>query len=216
MSRKHPPFVNATGSIQRIFDKIQEAKTPTKFTVDFLAEVIGARGGSSRPFIPLLKRLGFLGGDGSPTARYRSFRNPDSAGSAMAAALREGYADLYQRNEYVHELDRDRLKNLVVESTGLEAESSTVRAIVGTFEALKSYADFEATNEGLGLEDELPLSADADSSSPSGGDSRETRTNPERHATKLGVTYQINVVMPSTDDPAVFAAIFRAMKEHLL
>ena len=60
----------------------------------------------------------------------------------MAAALRKGYSQLYERNEYAHDLDKKKLEGLVVEITGLEQGHATVRAIVGTFEALKGFADF--------------------------------------------------------------------------
>lgn len=208
---KHPPFMNAVGTISKVLDRIQEAKTPPKFTQDFLAEVLKCPGGSAKPVIPLLKRLGFLSADGSPSARYKRFRNPDSAGVAMKEAIIEGYADLYARNEFVHELDKERLKNLVLEATGLESESTTVRAIVGSFEALKSYADFDAEDETP--DDEHEGDDVDDAGEDEGG--KPNRDSGRKNFGSVGVTYQINLVMPDTDDPAVFAAIFKSMREHL-
>jgi hypothetical protein len=56
----HPPFMNATGLITKIFGRIAEAQKPERFTTDYLTTVIGYGSGSARPIIPLLKRLGFL------------------------------------------------------------------------------------------------------------------------------------------------------------
>ena len=33
---------------------------------------------------------------------------------------------------------------------------------------------------------------------------------------RLGLSYTINLVLPKTDDPAVFNAIFRSLRENLL
>ena len=65
----YPPFMNAYGNVSKILNKIKEAKTPDRFSQDFLATVLGFSGGGARPFIPLAKRLGLLASDGAPTER---------------------------------------------------------------------------------------------------------------------------------------------------
>jgi hypothetical protein len=62
-----PPFLNATGLVTKILDKIIEASQPERFTQDFLSTKLGFSGGSARPIIPLLKKLGFIASDGTPT-----------------------------------------------------------------------------------------------------------------------------------------------------
>jgi hypothetical protein len=83
-----PPFMNAYGLITKILEKITEAQQPDRFTQDYLTTKLGFSGGSARPVIPLLKRLGFLSSDGTPTQLYSKFRNPETRGIAMAQALR--------------------------------------------------------------------------------------------------------------------------------
>ena len=113
-----PPFINSTGLIGKIFEKIQQAKMPDRYTQDFQETVLGYGSGSARAFIPFLKRIGFLENDGRPTDLYRRFRNADSSGAAMAEAMRIGWVDLFKRNEFANDLSDDKLKNLVVEVTG--------------------------------------------------------------------------------------------------
>lgn len=91
----HPPFINSTGLIPKIFGKIAEAHKPDRFTTDFLTTVIGYGSGSARPVIPLLKRIGFLQADGIPTQLYSRFRNPTERAPAMLEALKAGYSDLF-------------------------------------------------------------------------------------------------------------------------
>src|SRR5215813_2016032 len=137
--------MNAYGLVPRVLNKIIEAQQPERFTQDFLSTKLGFSGGSARAFIPLLKRIGFISSDGVPTPLYAKFRNKDSRGAAMVQALRTGYAELFERNEYAQELPRDKLRNLLVEMTGAKAGDSMVPSIVGTFENLKQFADWDAS-----------------------------------------------------------------------
>jgi len=75
-----PPFMNAYGSVGKILEKIKQAKTPERFTYDFLNTTLGFKSSSARAFIPLAKRIGLLASDGSPTDLYKSFRNPAESG----------------------------------------------------------------------------------------------------------------------------------------
>ncbi len=199
----YPPYMNSYGVLSRIVEKVKNAKTPDRFTVDYLKSTLGFKSNSARAFIPLGKRLGLLNSDGTPTDLYKSFRNPSSSGAAMAEALRKGYGPFYERNENAHTLSKKDTEGLVVEITGLERKHQTTRAIVGTFEALKAFADFgkrrrdEEREEGEEREEEPDTSA-------------------EDAKLKLGLSYTINLVLPRTDDVAVFNAIFRSLRENLL
>lgn len=110
------PYMATPGTISKVLDKIIEAKTPERFTIDFLGTKLGFKGGSSRPIIPLLKRIGFLTEDGTPTEVYRRFRTESSRGAAMAEALRIGYREAFERNEYASDLDRKGFAELVNEA----------------------------------------------------------------------------------------------------
>lgn len=209
MAKNYPAFVNATGTITKILEKIKLAATPERFTQDYLATELGFSGGGARAFLPLAKKLGLLGSDGAPTELYRQFRNTNVAVSkaAIAKAIKNAYSDVYARNEYVHSLNRSDLEGLIVEMTGLEKGNQTVRAIVGTFEALKSFADFKTNT----------LSVEETEKSPKVEPHRDVK-NVESSGLdlKLGLSYTINLVLPKTDDVAVFNAIFSSLKENLL
>src|SRR5437879_2980182 len=78
------PYLVSPGTLATAFQKIKAAATPERFTQDFLANTLGMKGGTPRPIIPFLKRIGFLAGDGAPTERYKSFRNPAQSGLAVS------------------------------------------------------------------------------------------------------------------------------------
>jgi hypothetical protein len=211
-----PPFINSTGLIQKIFEKIQQAQEPERYTQDFQGTVLGYGSGSARPFIPFLKRLGFLESDGRPTNLYRKFRNADTAGWAMSEAMRHGYKSLYRRNEYAHELTDDKLKNLIVEVTGKAKAAGSVAAIAGSFKACKNFADF--TPVDIGEIDDLPLANEKSSDNAQTYTSQIEPRTVLRQAQQVGMSfgYTINLNLPDTDDPKVFNAIFSALKETLL
>src|SRR5262249_13308993 len=116
-------------------------------TTDYLAETLGLKGGSARPVIPFLKKLGMLGADGVPTDLYKRFRNPAVSGIAAAEALRIAYKPLFQINENVHKASDAELKGAVLQATGLDHDSRAVSAIVASFKQLKSRASFDAAPE---------------------------------------------------------------------
>lgn len=203
MADKAVPYMQAYGNITKTLEKVQTASTPDRFTQDFLATKLGLSGGAAKPVIPFMKRTGFLGPDGSPTDLYRRFRNSSSRGAAAAEAMRRGFAPLYEINEYAHEITDDKdLRGLIVQVTGSEDSSSVVRAILGSFKALREFADFEASDD-LNDEDDDRV----------GGKRNEGDATLPR-GIKLG--YTINLHLPATSDIAVFNAIFKSLREHLL
>ncbi len=208
------PYMNSTGLVSKILDKIKEAKTPERFSQDFLGTVLGYSSGSAKPFISLAKRIGLINSDGTPSPLYHRFRgSEDESKAAMAEAIRKGYAPLYKRNEYAHDLDKKKLEGLIREITGMEEGSSVLRAITGTFEALKKYADFDApagTGSGSGdTGDNVADDSVGGGNGTGGGDG-----GPDGLPMRFG--YTININLPDTNDIAVFNAIFKSMKEHLL
>ena len=82
------PYMLSTSLIPKILEKIQNARRPDRFTQDFLETKLGHGGGSARPFIPLLKRMGFLGSDGVPTSLYDQFRNTETQANAVAEGMK--------------------------------------------------------------------------------------------------------------------------------
>jgi hypothetical protein len=198
------PYINAYGNITKVLEKIKGAATPDRFSQDFLADTLGMTGGSARPVVPYLKRTGFLAPDGAPTDLYKSFRNSTESGGAAAKALRIGYAPLFQMAEAAHTLDDAKLKGLIVQATGLENNSRTVGAILGSFKALNAFAD---PTPSASAEVQSVVS-----DAQHGGERAAEVGLP--HGLSLG--YTLNLHLPATSDIAVFNAIFKSLREHLL
>ena len=205
------PYMLSVGLIPKILEKIQQARRPERFTQDFLETKLGHSGGSARAVIPLLKRIGFLGSDGAPTPMYDQFRNAETQGIAIAQGMRTAFGELFDRNEYVYDMDQNKLSSLVIEVTGGTREERKTRAIVSTFLALKELADFEGDGNLLELEQGKPVHPEAGSVSADAGAVADTGDSVD-----LRVSYTINLNLPETTDPNVFSAIFTALRDNLL
>lgn len=205
------PYVASSTSLKTALDKIQLAATPPRVTTDFVNTVLQIKGGTGGYITPYLKRIGFVASDGAPTEIYRRFRNPASAGQAMADAIRFGYQELFKANEYCYRLTDKELLALIVQITGVESDNRAAQMTVAALKVLKTYADFE------------PQEASKNSAEPQVGEAVTSInvTPPPQHTASngrvgLNLSYTININLPATADQAVFNAIFRSLKEHLL
>lgn len=201
------PYVQAHSNISKVLEKIKNASLPPRFTQDYLATKLGIKSSAAKPVIPFLKRIGFLGSDGVPTDLYKAFRNSVESGRAAAEGLRIGYREIFEINEYANDLSDAELKGIVVQITGLEPDARNTQAIVGSFKALKEFADFNA---------DPPAEKIVQVESIAQLESELAPTNSRRSSDTLSLSYTINLNLPATSDIAVFDAIFKSLKDHLL
>jgi hypothetical protein len=205
------PYITAPGNIERALSGIKAAATPERVTQDFVKTILKIPGGSGDQITSYLRKLGFANSDGTPSDIYKKFRNPATSGRAAAEALKVGYSALYKHNEFMHALNDDELKGLVIQVTGAGGDSSVADLIVKAITAVKKLAAFdvdgaeESREEQKQIASELPIPSN-------------TRPPLQNRPAKLGMnlSYTINLNLPATSDVAVFNAIFKSLKEHLL
>jgi hypothetical protein len=198
------PYVTATGNVEKALIGIKSAATPPKVTQDFVKTILKIRGGSGDQVTSLLRKVGFVNPDGTPSDIYARFRNGTSTGVAAADSLRFGYQPLFKRNEFWPALPDDQLRGLIIEETGQDADSNVVTLIVNTIKAFKKFANFDQKEVQAPNREVLPVPPPA-GAFPQGDQSIGLR---------LG--YTINLNLPATTDIAVFNAIFKSLKENLL
>jgi len=211
------PYVTAPGNVEKALAGVRTAATPPTVSQDFVKTILGISGGSGNQITAYLKKVGFASTDGTPTELYRRFRNPATEGSAAAEALRIGYAPLYVRNEYMHKLSDEQLRGLIVEETGAGTDANTVSMTLSCIKGLKKFARWDVPVEVLdsAAADNKNASSAVISAASSQPDSTSTRATVSQ-SLGLNLGYTINLNLPATSDPAVFNAIFKALKEHLL
>lgn len=207
------PYMNAYGKITETLQKIIHAQEPPRFTNDYLSGKLGIKSSSARPVINILKRMGFLNDDGSPTDRYKKYRNDNTRDTALAAGIKDAFAELYSRHEYAHDLDKEEIKNLIVEITGSGRGDKKVGAIVGTFFALT-----EATNFAKVSNDNTAKAEDTEVKNPPPANPMPTAGYPPiaDQKVKMALSYTINLNLPESTNPDVYNAIFKSLKDNLL
>lgn len=206
------PYVTAPGNIDKALRGIKTAATPERVSQDFVKTILQIPGGSGDQVTAYLRKLGFANPDGTPSDIYKKFRNPASSGVAAAEALKLGYAPLYKRNEYMHQLSDDKLRGLIIEETGQGEDSSVVSLVLAAIKAVKKFADWnqpevEKKNEPAPVM-VAPQQSAAGASPPP--------IHQQRGKLGLSLSYTINLNLPATSDIAVFNAIFKSLKENLL
>lgn len=207
------PYISSPGNIEKGFSGIKAAAVPEIVSQDFVKTVLKIPGGSGDQLTTFLKKLNFSGSDGKPTETYTKFRNPTTSGQTVATAIRHAYARLYIRNEYMHNLSDDDLQELIVEETGQAHDSLSVKRTLASIVALKKHANFEDTVEAA-AETVESISPEP---SPANPQSMNISLPPSsREGVGLNLGYTINLNLPATADQAVFNAIFKSLKEHLL
>lgn len=203
------PYAQATGTLESMLEKIKTASVPEKFSQDFVSTVLGMKGGTARSTIPFIKKMGFVLDDGTPTERYKEFRNPNVSGKAIADAMKEVYSSLFSANEYINNSSTEELKGIVLQVTGLEKSSTPLKKIISTFSALNKLADFESRSSKSNSpqvefdEKEKSISIKTQKYSPEVKES-------------INLSYTINLNLPATTEIEVFNAVFKSLKEHLL
>lgn len=216
----HLPYLARPASLKTALERIRTAATPERFTGDFVSTTLNLKGGTGAALIPYLKKVGFVAPDGTPTEIYKTFRNQSKSGAAAASAVKVGYAALGQVNETFFKLGEKDLKDLVLQVTGAAADNSAAKHTVATLKTLMSFADFNAALVGGGagvdevLKADLPDSGRPDFVRLGNGNGRQDAGASGRVG--LNLAYTINLNLPATTDQAVFNAIFKSLREHLL
>lgn len=194
------PYMLSNNKIAPIIVKIQQAARPAKFTQEVLKN-LGFTSTNDRAFIPLLKKLGFLMDDGTPTTLYDQLKDATSTGTILGVQMRTLYADLYAINTEIHKASETEIKGAISRVTGKDADG--VNRIYNTFKALCSIATFDVAHTPVAEEKKEEKHQVPNTSTVS-----IPRAN-EFH-------YNIQIHLPATNDISVYNAIFKSLKDNLL
>jgi len=200
------PYILVTGSLKRFFGHIQSAGVPTKVVTSYLLKV-GFKSTNDRPIISVLKFIGFINGEGTPTDRWIAYRNRTEAGRVMAEAVRVAYSDLFATFPDADRKDNEALRNYF--SAHSKVGEKALGAIVGTFKTLCELADFEPNSSAS-------VPPPAESPEDHGAAVSPTQMIPPQvPATAPTININIQLELPATEDAAIYEKLFSAMRKHL-
>jgi len=195
-----------------ILQAIVAAQAPDRFTIKFL-EGLGYPSSNDRAMINVLKAVGFLDDSGVPKKRYHQYLDQTQSGVVLAEGIREAYADLFRVNKNANTMTAPDVKNKMKTLSEGAFTDRVLSQMSGTFTTLVKSADFSAnpiiTDDDAHLEDE---SADEGETV----DNKEKKPRRDQSRSRIGdLVYTINIVLPESTNPAVYDALFKALREHL-
>ena len=199
------PYTASPGVLKRALELIIPAERPDKFGANYMATILKLTGGGARQVPPMLKKMQFIGADGTPTLLYSKFKTDSGRSQAAYDGLRNSFAELFRRNEYIHKADENSVKDTIVEITGLKKTDPILRQMYATFDAIRGFVGSDVSGsyeQKVEIVDDSNIQTRADFGPITGP--------------ALGLSYQINIVLPETENVAVFNAIFRSLRENLL
>jgi hypothetical protein len=204
------PYMPSVSNVAGILDRMNAAGTPPKFTHDFLKSTLGFASSNDRAIIKVLRQLGFIGADGTPTSRYSEFKG--NAGLALANGLREGWAPLFLADQKIYDKPPNAIVTIVKSVTG--QSDSVAKKMSATFKALAHPANWTQAPEA-------PAAVSVEPVGGSQGSVPAEAAATQRDETEVGVGlfrlhHDIHLHLPPTTDVAVYRAIFQAIKTELM
>jgi hypothetical protein len=83
-------------------DAATKAERPENFSKNWINTVLNISGGPSGSVPNFVKKLGFVGSDGTPTERFSRFKTESGRPQATYEGLKQAYSELFAKNEVVH------------------------------------------------------------------------------------------------------------------
>jgi len=211
-------YLTTIKNAEALFSALQAAKAPPKFTQRFI-EDLGFTSTNDRLYINVLKALGFLSPDGVPTSRYYEFLDQSQSGRVLAEGLEEAYADLFQLRRDAYKMERSELKGKIKTLTQGSVSDAVVDKMALTFQGLSKLADFDSPRPGRTGGSVEPMEDEV--AAVSGGSDGEVTIGIGGESSPAGLrlggfVYNVELHLPESRDPAVYEALFRALKTHLL
>ncbi|UNC93852.1 DUF5343 domain-containing protein [Candidatus Contubernalis alkalaceticus] len=208
-------YLMTTKNINEFFNAILSARAPERFTNSLLSQ-LGFTSSNDRLYIAVMKGLGFLDEASAPTQRYYDFLDQSQSGIIMAEAIKEAYEDLFMINNNAYNMSIEEVKNKLKTLTQGQKTEKVIHLMANTFKALCDYADWS----------KLPEKREGEKIDSKKKDLGEEKIIGTKEIVKNKVEkdssclrelhYNIQIHLPETRDPAVYDAIFRSLKEHLL
>jgi hypothetical protein len=215
-----PVYLVAAKNLEPFLEALRHAQAPEKVSLKFI-ESLGFKSTNDRLFASLLKAMKFTDDAGKPTARYHSFLDDTEWKRVLGEGIREAYADLFRINRTANALPREQLQGKLRSLGEGKLSPAVLKHTTKTFLELVKLADFSSTPSGS----EKPAEESPERKEPAA----ETPTPPpaivmpqpptngaSESPLPSSLVYRIEIVLPSVRDQAVYDAIFRSVREHLI
>jgi len=195
-------YTQNTGNLSKFIKEIPNRGVPPKVSTRYL-ESIGYKSNHDRSILTVLKFIGVLNSDGSPTEHYAKLRDTHAAPGLLASLILTAYADLFATYPDAYAKGDDVLRNYFASKT--DVGDTSLKNIVKTFQAVCSCANFGAPGS---------VTAAPATAIPVVSPLRPTVPQPRGATTE--VHFDIQVHIPGDQKPEVYESIFKNLGRYVL
>lgn len=190
-------YTSVPNSLRQFLKGVPNRGVPGKVNPEHLKS-IGLKEVNDKTIIRVLKFVGLLNGDGSPSEAYKEFRDRSRGPVLLAKEIRRAYKELFETYPDAQAQNDENLRNFFTGKTNLG--KAAISFIVGTFKVLCEFGDFS------GAPSLASPQTPAVQTSTSGGAGAGA-------APAIHINLQVH--LPDATDPASYDAIFAAINRHL-
>jgi len=204
------PYSSVPNNLRKILEMIPGMGTPPEATQKWLAG-IGFSSGNDKRNLAVMRQVGIISPSGQPTDLWTAFRTRDKV--AIAAGVRRHYSGLFNTFPDAHRKDDEALLAYIRSTTDYGEKAQRFAARI--FRVLCEFGDFEAEL----VPDELVAERDDEDEEDEGsgrkGNTSRRRATIERVNAGVGLTVNIQIQLPPSNDGEVYDKVFEAMGRHL-
>lgn len=196
---------------------LHEKKVPVKIDEDWLISVGYTDTKNDRRFIPILKELGFIDDNGTPTEVYSKYRDREKSKDIMLSALKVAYPDLFSNYENPLTENDENITNFI--KTKKNYSESTASLAMRTFKSLAASAGIIEDTDNIvqnrgSHKSEKPNLTNKSNNRRSKQSSKNSETKPT-NIDPLSIVINIQLVLPSTTDKEVYSNLFSELRKFI-
>jgi hypothetical protein len=204
-------YLITTKNAKAFFNALQTARAPERFSTKFMKD-LDFTSSNDRLYLGVLKGLGFIDEGGTPTKIYFDFLDHSQSGRVLAGAIQVAYEDLFALNRSAQDLGLEEVRGKFRSLTQGQKSENVINLMANTFTALCELADWSSPPAAqVGSRTEVAEHLPAET--PTGALPDMPR---DGSPVRLGLHYNIQLILPESRDQAVYDALFSSLRRHLL
>lgn len=205
-------YLVTTKNLSTVINSLINAKAPERVTNKFL-EDLGFKSSNDRLYVGMLKALGLIDANGTPTQRYFEFLDQSRTGEILAIGIQEAYEDLFNLRKDAQNLSIEEVKNKLKTITQGQKSDKVLILMSNTFKALCDEADWGNKKTITKETQTIQEVKEQEKNTQALNNSQE---NVKINEKNVNLHYNIQIHLPETTNMAVYDAIFQSLKNHIL
>lgn len=200
-------YTKVSGKIPELFNKLRTTGIPSKANTKWL-QSIGFTSSNDHSLRSVLKFIDFIDSNNTPTEYWKKYRGANHK-QILGEAIEKSYSELFEIYEDAHERSDSELENFF--RTRTTSGEQVIKAMVATFKALCSEAEFKGTKS---LKAKKPNKSEQQKDQKSSANIKNQLTNSfSSNSPSVHIDIQIHISPESTSEQ--IDNIFASMAKHL-